>query len=139
MTPDQVDGWLAAYARAWREKDDIGIVQLFTEDALYRSSPTAPAHRGRDGIAAYWRRATQTQSDLDLRFGQPIQDGHRVAVEWWAVMKDPDWRPEAGSPWVTLPGCLLLRFSDLLLCQELREYYNPLFGEAAPAPEGWGE
>jgi hypothetical protein len=130
--------WIARYATAWREKDDAGVTDLFTEDAVYRSSPTEAAHVGRPAIAAYWRRATTTQADLDLHFGVPFGDGPRVAVEWWAVMRDPEWRPEATNDRVTLPGCLLLLFADDGRCRDLREYYNPVFGEAIPAPPGWG-
>lgn len=128
--------WIDTYARAWRDKDDAAVVELFTEKAEYRSSPTTSPHRGRAEIAAYWRQATSTQRDLQLRFGQPVVDGNRVAVEWWALMRDPDWRPDAEE--VTLPGCLVLRFADDGRCEELREYYNPLFGSKVAPPDGWG-
>ena len=134
-----VEEWIARYAAAWRAKDIAGVTELFTEDGVYRSSPTGAAHVGTDAIAAYWRSATSTQEDLDLRFGRPIVEGSRASVEWWAVMRDPDWRPDAPNDWVTLPGCLLLSFAEDGRCQELREYYNPVFGEAITAPEGWGE
>jgi hypothetical protein len=64
-------------------------------------------------MAADWQQATATQVELDLRFGAPIADGPRVAVEGWAVMRDPEW--------VTLPGCLVLRFAPDGRCSELRE------------------
>lgn len=111
---------------------------MFVADAAYRSSPTGAAHVGRDAIARYWQRATASQRDLDLRFGVPIKTGSRVAVEWWAVMRDPEWRPDAPNDWVTLPGCLVLRFAGDGRCVELREYFNPVFGQAIPAPPGWG-
>jgi ketosteroid isomerase-like protein len=78
MDPNE---WIARYATAWREKDDAGVTELFTEDAVYRSSP---------------------------------------------------------NDRVTLPGCLLLLFAEDGRCRELREYYNPVLGEAIPAPPGWG-
>jgi nuclear transport factor 2 (NTF2) superfamily protein len=133
-----VDEWIRAYGDAWRSKDDAAVALLFTSDGVYRSSPTKPPHVGREAISAYWRRACEHQRDLELRFGEPVVDGSRVAVEWWAVMRDANWQPDAGSDAVTLPGCLLLRFSFQGLCSELREYYNPLIGVAAPPPDGWG-
>ncbi|MEV4173797.1 nuclear transport factor 2 family protein [Nonomuraea sp. NPDC049709] len=133
-----IDQWLARYGQAWRDKDAYAAAGLFTEDGVYLSSPTAPAHVGSDAIAAYWRRATATQQEVDLRFGLPVINGRRVAVEWWAVMRDADWQPDAPSDWVTLPGCLILRFAEDGLCEELREYYNPVFGEALQPPTGWG-
>jgi ketosteroid isomerase-like protein len=131
--------WISAYGRAWRKKDDVGVCRLFTEDAVYRSSPTKPPHVGHEAIAAYWRRATATQQDFQIRFGMPVMDGDRLAVEWWASMRDSDWRPEAATSEVTLPGCLVLRFAADGRCAELREYYNPLFGEAVSAPPTWGQ
>jgi uncharacterized protein (TIGR02246 family) len=130
--------WIDAYGAAWRAKDSAAAADLFTEDGIYRSSPTDPPHVGRSAIIAYWDRATAPQRDLDLRFGTAVVARDRVAVEWWATMRDPEWRPEASCDWVTLPGCLLLRFTRDGRCRELREYYNPLFGVVAAAPEGWG-
>jgi nuclear transport factor 2 (NTF2) superfamily protein len=138
---NQIDvaGWIDAYARAWREKDADGVAGLFTPNAIYRSHPLSEPHVGRDAIRAYWRRVTKTQRDLELRFGVLICQGDKVAVEWWAVMRDDDWFPAEGSgEGVTLPGCLMLRFTADGLCAELREYYNPRFGQRINAPEGWG-
>jgi len=84
-------------------------------------------------------RYCHTQQDLDLRFETPVVAGNRVTVEWWAVMRDPGWRTDASTDAVTLPGCLMLRFTDGGLCGELREYYNPTFGTASAPPPGWGQ
>jgi ketosteroid isomerase-like protein len=137
--PGQVDRWIGAYAQAWRDKDADAVAGLFTPDASYQSTPTAAPHVGRQAIRAYWTRATATQQDLDLRFGEPIVAGGRAAVEWWAVMRDRDWGPAEAGDSVTLPGCLVLRFAAGGLCAELREYWNADFGRALPAPPGWGE
>jgi uncharacterized protein (TIGR02246 family) len=137
MTLDQ---WLAAYSQAWQNKDDTALANLFTDDGLYRSSPTQPPHQGREAIAAYWRRATASQTDLALRFGTPVIAGDRVAVEWWATMRDADWHEgDAPTDAVTLPGALILRFAADGRCAELREYYNVLLGSTVPAPSGWGQ
>jgi SnoaL-like domain len=105
-----------------------------------RTRPTGqtPPHRGSEQIRRYWQRATLTQRDLDLRFGQPIVAGNRAAVEWWAVMRDADWGPHRQDDAVTLPGCLLLRFTSQGLCAELREYWNADFGRHVPPPPAWG-
>ncbi len=39
---------------------------------------------------------------------------------------------------VTLPGCLLLRFSEDGLCEELREYWNLETGDRILPQTGWG-
>jgi limonene-1,2-epoxide hydrolase len=123
--------WVEAYGRAWVERDVEAAVALFTEDGVYRSSPFREPHVGSDGVREYWTRATSTQEELDLRFGKPVAEGDKVAVEWWATMRDE-------GAWITLPGCLLLRFAPDGRCEELREYWHVEDGRREPPP-GWGE
>lgn len=125
-------GWIERYGRAWEEADADAVVELFAEDASYRSNIFRDPHVGRPAIRAYWQRATGTQADVRVRFGRPFVDGDRVAVEWWTTMRDAD----EGD--VTLPGCLLLRFSANGLCSDLREYWQLERGRLEPPP-GWGE
>ena len=123
--------WIAAYGRAWVGRDPEAAVALFTEDAVYRSSPFREPHVGATGVRDYWTRATSTQEELDLRFGQPVVEGRKVVVEWWAIMRDE-------GAWITLPGCLLLRFAEDGRCEELREYWHVDDGKHEP-PAGWGQ
>jgi hypothetical protein len=51
-------------------------------------------------------------------------------VEWWAIMRDE-------GAWITLPGCLLLRFAEDGRCEELREYWHVEDGRHEPH-SGWG-
>lgn len=117
MTHDALHDWIAKYGRAWRERDTEAAAQLFTETAIYDSHPFREPYRGRDGVREYWKWATRDQSNLELRFGHAILDGHYAAVEWWAILD------EKGTGTVTIPGCLFLRFSADALCEELREYW----------------
>lgn len=136
-----VPGWIAAYGRAWREKDADAAAVLFTENAVYRSSPFREPHRGRAGIREYWRAETADQAELTLLFGEPLVSGNRVAVEWWAMMTDRGWAESEGATdaRLTLPGCLVLSFDDTGLCEELREYWHVVFGEPLTPPVGWGQ
>jgi uncharacterized protein (TIGR02246 family) len=126
-----VDEWVEAYGRAWREKDADAVVELFTEDAEYRSSPFREPHVGADGIRAYWESVTSTQESAVVRMGRPFVGGDLVVVEWWTTMVDD-------GEQVTLPGCLLLRFAEDGRCRTLREYWNVEEGVREPHP-GWGE
>jgi hypothetical protein len=69
---------------------------------------------------------------VTVRFGEPIVEGTRAAVEWWATMRDRD-----GETQITLPGCLLLRFGPDGRCEELREYWHSTEGSLEPSPS-WG-
>jgi ketosteroid isomerase-like protein len=126
-----VPRWLAAYAQAWRDGDAGAIAELFTEDATSANDPHAPAHAGRPAIAAYWAAEIAGQSGVRPRFGSPVVDGDRAAVEWWATLREPD-------P-VTYAGCLVLRFAPDGRCAELREYWNRLPGAQTEPPDRWGQ
>jgi predicted SnoaL-like aldol condensation-catalyzing enzyme len=130
MERERVEDWIEAYRRAWEQADTPAAVALFTTDAGYRSHPLRPAHAGRDGIAAYWTGVTADQRDPRVRFGDPIVDGHRVAVEWWTTML-------AGGDPVTLAGCLLLAFAADGRCRDLRECWNLAERRVDPPPD-WG-
>jgi len=125
-----VKAWIDAYADAWRSRDADAVVTLFSDGAVYRSSAFREPAVGHDGIHAYWTSATATQSDAELRMGEPVVAGDRAAVEWWMVMRD-------GGELVTLPGCLVLRFAPDGRCEELREYWAVEEGRHEPPP-GWG-
>jgi uncharacterized protein (TIGR02246 family) len=131
MSKMEITEWLQSYARAWQTADDELVASLFTEDARYRSTPFREPFVGHAEIRAYWRRATETQSETRVRIGRPFIDGDRVAVEWWATMVDD------GDP-ITPPGCLILRFASDGRCLDLREYWNLEEGNRDPFP-AWGE
>jgi len=124
------DNWIDRYARAWRERDADLAADLFTEDAVYRTHPLRDPHRGRTAIRDHWRGHTDADNDLDLRFGIPLVDGNRAAVERWATVEDDEDE-------VTLAGCLVLRFAADGRCAELREYGHLESGRQDP-PTGWG-
>jgi ketosteroid isomerase-like protein len=127
---EAIDRWLADYARAWEGRDPAAAVALFTEDATYRSSPFREPHAGHDGIERYWRDAVTTQDDISVRFGTPVVDGGRAAVEWWTTAVDES----AAS---TIAGILLLRFAEDGRCSALREHWAIAEGMREPF-DGWG-
>jgi hypothetical protein len=125
-----VPAWIEAYGRAWRERDPDAVVGIFTEDAIYRSSPFREPHIGSNGIRAYWEHVTSDQESLDLRFGAPIVEENRAAVEWWAIV-------EEGGEETTFPGILVLTFASDGRCKELRECWHEHNGRIEPHDD-WG-
>lgn len=74
-------------------------------------------------------------TDLRLRCGAPVVADDRVAIEWWATMRDTDWHVgDAPTNAVTLPGCLMLQLAPHGRGAELRECSNLLQGSTMPAP-----
>ncbi|MBA3428700.1 MAG: nuclear transport factor 2 family protein, partial [Actinobacteria bacterium] len=108
-----VGEWIDRYAHAWETANADEVVGLFTPDASYRSSVFREPHVGSDAIRAYWQGAAGAQSEVVVRTGRPLESEDRVAVEWWTTMIDPD----EGE--LTLPGCLLLSFTEDGRCASL--------------------
>jgi ketosteroid isomerase-like protein len=130
MERERVGAWLEAYRRAWEEADARAIPGMFTQEASYRAHPLGTAYTGHDAIADYWTRATAGQEDIQVRFGDPIVDGDRVAAEFWTSMRSD------GDP-VTVAGCLLLAFAPDGRCRSLRECWHET-GELLDPSPGWG-
>jgi hypothetical protein len=127
-----VQQWVDAYAQAWRDRDAHAAARLFTDDSLYREHPLQEAHRGSEGVHAYWSDVTSTQDRVDVQMGRPVEsaDGRRAAVEFWVRMLN------RGAE-VTLIGILFLRFAEDGRCEDLRETWLFEAGDYAPH-EGWG-
>ena len=126
-----VQGWLDDYKKAWEERDPAAAAAQFTEDSKYFEQPYEAPFEGSEGVRDYWIRVTETQSDVDLRWGRPVTEGDHTAVEWWCRLKN------GGTP-VTLAGSMTLLFDDDGRCRELREYWHFAPEHAAPQ-EGWGQ
>ena len=46
--------WVAGYIAAWESNEPEQVGALFTDDALYFTSPDSEPRRGRDAIVAGW-------------------------------------------------------------------------------------
>ena len=89
-----VHDWIKAYGRAWEDRDDDAVGELFAPGAIYRSHPFREPLRGRDAIRTYWRQATGSLTGISLTFGRPITDGARGG----RMVGDPAQRPGNGDP-----------------------------------------
>lgn len=123
--------WLDSFGKVWRERDAAGAAAIFTADGSYRNSPFLDAaFVGHTAIEGFWETAVSAVADVDFRYGAPVIDGDRVAVEWWANLK-------SNGVDYTLAGIFLLTFSGALV-SDLREAYVKQEGVLRPHP-GWGE
>lgn len=119
--------WARTWEAAWRAHDVEPIAALYAEGCVYRAHPLRPPERS---AADYARRAFAEETDADPRFGAPIVQANRAAVEWWCALT------EEGKP-VTLAGCTLLRFDSHGLVVRHQDYWHVEQGHHQP-PDGWG-
>ena len=71
--------------------------------------------RARQGPAEYVQWAFDDQQSAECRFGEPVVDGARAAVDWWAVVRSKDGTLQS------LAGTSLLRFDHEGLVVEQRD------------------
>ena len=122
--------WAATWQRCWESLEADPIVALYAEEAIFSSHPSREAHRGRAGVREYVEGAFGDEAEVRARFGEPIVDGDRAAVSWWAALL------EAGEE-VTLTGTSVLRFDADGLVAEQWDAWHLSAGRSEP-PDGWG-
>jgi len=120
-------GWAEGYKVAWEAGDPEVAAALYRPDCVFRSAP----FREPEPPISYTRRVFPEARAEDVRFGEPVEEGDRAAVEWWAVFVTPDGEEE------TISGCSMLRFDDEGLVAEARDYWHTEAGRRDPPP-GWG-
>lgn len=121
-----VHGWIAAWKRAWNSLDPDALDGVYAERCSFRTHPfREPEHP-----LEYARRVLAEEGDVDARVGEPVVEGDRATVEWWATYV------EAGRE-VTIAGCSVLRFDGDGRCAEQRDYWAETTGRRPPFA-GWG-
>jgi ketosteroid isomerase-like protein len=115
--------WVEGWTAGWQNADADAIGALYTEEAVYRSHPfREPERSARD----YALRAFADEELVECRYGEPIVDGDRAAVEYWAVLS-------ADGEEETLAGIAVLRFGDDGRVVEQRDYWSMEPGRRPPA------
>ena len=76
------------------------IAALYADDAVFYSHP----FRDREVPKEYVNWVFGEQAIAECRFGEPIVEGDRAAVDWWAAITSTDGSVE------TIAGTSLLRF-----------------------------
>ena len=120
--------WADEYRRAWLAGDAEAAGALYAENCIYRSHPFRELEDARE----YARWAYADASAREVWFGEPIADGDRAVVEYWAILVAP-----SGEE-MTLAGCSVLRFGPDGLVVDARDYWHEQPGRRAPPAEWHG-
>jgi SnoaL-like domain len=119
--------WIDTWESAWPTEDADAIASLYTEGVVYSSHP----FREPDTSRSYLERAFGEEELVRAWFGEPVVDGARAAVEYWAVLRTP-----AGAE-LTIAGCAFLRFDEEGRVADHRDYWDQIDGALQPSA-GWG-
>jgi len=125
-----VRAWIKGYSAAWKARDADAVAAMYAEQAVYRSLPFRDPLHGRAGVLDYTRWAFSSEEDADFWFGEPVSEGDRAAVEYWAVIL------ARGGAISTLAGTVLLRFDEDGRVLEHRDYWALEEGRKTPY-DGW--
>jgi SnoaL-like domain len=127
---DAANRWRDTWLRSWPTHDADAIAATYASDHVYRSHPFREPEIG--GALGYISRAFADEDlGTECWFADPIVDGSRAVVQYWAVLREP-----GGSP-QTLAGTSVLRFGDDGLITEHIDYWVMQDGHREPPP-AWG-
>jgi hypothetical protein len=119
---DAASAWIKGWTQGWEARDADAIGALYAPNAVYRSHPfREPERSARD----YALRAFADEELVECGFGEPVVDGDRAAVEYWAILA-------AEGEEETLAGVALLRFGPDGLVVEQRDYWAMQPGRTQP-------
>jgi ketosteroid isomerase-like protein len=122
--------WAEVWKSAWEAKDTEAIVALYHPDVVFSTQPFRNPYLRRPGVREYVSQAFAEEESPRVWVGEPIVDGDRASIEWWAALTEN--RIE-----ITLAGTSVLRFDADGLVVEQRDAWNQADGRREP-PDGWG-
>ena len=121
--------WARTWATAWEALDVDAIVALYAPDAVLSTEPFREPYRGSEGVRSYVTRVFSEEDDPRAWFADPVVEGDRAAVSWWASLRENDTD-------TTLAGTSTLRFDAEGLVVEQWDAWNTARGRRDPPTTG---
>jgi ketosteroid isomerase-like protein len=103
ITADAARRWASAWRQGWEALDPEPILACYTPHALLSTEPFRQPYRGIDAVREYVTQALREEEDPRVWLSEPIVQGDRAAISWWASLR------ENGAE-TTLAGTSVLRF-----------------------------
>jgi hypothetical protein len=117
--------WAQAWKTGWEALDPEPIMARYAPGAVHFTEPFREPSNGASDVRAYVERVLGEEEDPRVWIGEPIVDGDRAAIAWWASLR------EEGSD-LTLAGTSLLRFDADGLVVEQWDAWNQLAERREP-------
>jgi hypothetical protein len=117
--------WAEAWRQGWEALDPEPILARYASDAVLSTEPFREPYRGIAGVRDYVTQALGEEEDPRVWMGDPIVDGDRAAVSWWASLIE-------GGAGTTLAGTSVLRFDADGLVVEQWDAWNQGPGRRDP-------
>jgi ketosteroid isomerase-like protein len=128
-TREAAQRWARTWRQGWERREMEPILELYAPDCAYWSEPHEEPYRGLAGAREYVSQAFESEHSVSAWFSEPLVDGDRAVVSWWATLT------EDGAP-MTLAGHSVLRFNAEGLVAEEWDAWNSA-DSMRPRPFGW--
>jgi len=122
--------WAQIWKDGWEQLSAEPIIALYAADALLSTEPFRQPYTGQRGVRDYVTRVFSEETDPRVEVSEPIIDGDRAAVSWWASLR------EEGVE-TTLAGTSVLHFNADGLVVQQWDTWN-VVRERRDPPTGWG-
>ena len=119
--------WADTWKRAWETLDTERIVEMYAPEVVFSSEPFRDPYHGAEGVRSYVGAAFAEEDDPVVHLSEPVVDGDRASVSWWASLV------EEGRP-ITLAGTSVLRFGADGLVVEQWDTWNVRSERGGPPP-----
>ena len=113
--------WGRVWRAAWEALDVEAVLTLYAPNVEYWTEPFREPYRGLAGAREYVTQAFGSEHTVTAWFGEPVVDGDRAVVPWYATQIEDD------AP-VTLAGMSFLRFNNEGLVVEEWDTWNSAVG-----------
>ncbi|MBC7462004.1 MAG: nuclear transport factor 2 family protein [Thermoleophilia bacterium] len=129
MEDEQTRAWAQRWKAEWTVNWSAGtlhnVLPLYAVNAEFRSIAHREADIGHVAIGAVFDTFQAGATNVDCRFGEPLVEGRRAVLEWWA-----SWIEDGEA--MSMAGCSSLRFDSSGLVVSSREYWNISEGKSEP-------
>jgi hypothetical protein len=139
VKPLDIDEFMRGYKRAWEQRDERLLCDLFAPDGSYHNTPFA-VQRGHAEIAQYWQRV-KLQEDIEVRFEVVARWPAGGVAHWHVTYQVASeelfaiWAASTGTgvparklgdplPRLVLDGVLIAEFNVAGLCQTCRIWWH---------------
>ena len=119
--------WAEAWKEGWEALDPEPIMARYAPNATHFTEPFRMPSRDIGGVREYVERVLAEEEDPRVWMGDPIVDGSRAAIPWWASLR------EEGAD-TTLAGTSVLTFDADGLVVEQWDSWNQLDKRRDPHP-----
>ena len=121
--------WARTWTESWEALEVEPIVALYAADVTFSTQPFREAYRGHDGVREYVTQAFAEEESPRVWISEPIVDGDRASISWWAALREDD----ADA---SLAGTSVLRYDADGLVVEQWDAWN-LASERLAPPSDW--